>query len=474
MITTKPFFCAAAFSFSRNSACRLAIGISLALALGGNAIAEGPPLKVATFRIDATPPIGAPLCDALVRPAEKIDDPLSARGVVLLTQDKPIVLCAIDWVGIGNTGHDAFREALAEAAGTTPDRVAVHSLHQHDAPGCDFAAEELLAPRGLGGKLFHVAHARATIRSAADAVREAIRKPRSVTHVGVGKGRVERVASNRRVMGPDGKVKYVRYSASKIPEAIAAPEGTVDPDVRLISLWDGDKPLVSLTYYATHPQSHYGKGAVSADFPGAARAEREKARPDVFHAHFNGAGGNVTAGKYNNGDPANRPVLAARLAAGMKAAWENTKRSPLAARDVAWRVRPVVLPPSAILDEKKLLATLDDTTQKDELRLRTARDLVFLRRCQAKQAIPLTCLKLGDARVLHLPGELFVEYQLAAQAIRPDDFVATAAYGDYGPGYIGTKIAYTQGGYETSYVSRVAPEVEDVLMPAIRELVTQP
>jgi hypothetical protein len=274
-------------------------------------------------------------------------------------------------------------------------------------------------------------------------------------------------------MGPDGKVKYVRYSASKIPEAIAAPEGTIDPDVRLVSLWDGDRPLVSLTYYATHPQSHYGKGAVSADFPGAARAEREKALPDVFHAHFNGAGGNVTAGKYNNGDPANRPVLAARLAAGMKAAWENTTKSPLAARDVAWTVRSVVLPPSAILDEKKLLAILDDASQKVDLRLRTARDLVFLRRCQAKRAIPLACLKLGDARVLHLPGELFIEYQLAAQSARPNDFVATAAYGDYGPGYIGTKIAYTQGGYETSYVSRVAPEVEDVLMPAIRELVKE-
>jgi hypothetical protein len=451
-------------------AARVAAAVALCLALVTRGAAADESLKVATFRIDATPPLGAPLCDALVRPAERIDDPLSARGVVLVTSDKPIVLCAVDWVGIGNAGHDAWRQALADAAGTTPDRVAVHSLHQHDAPGCDFAAEELLAPRGLSGKLFHVAHARSTIRSAADAVRKAIKKPRAVTHLGLGKARVERVASNRRVLGRDGKVQYVRYSANKNPQAAAAPEGTIDPDVRLVSLWDGDKPLVSLTYYATHPQSHYGKGAVSTDFPGLARAEREKALPEVFHAHFNGAGGNITAGKYNNGDPANRPVLVARLAVGMKAAWENTKRSPIASREVSWTVRSVVLPPSASLDEKKLLAILDDATAKENERLRAARDLVFLRRCQAKQAIPLACLRLGDARVLHLPGELFVEYQLAAQAAAPERFVATAAYGDYGPGYIGTKIAYTQGGYETSYVSRVAPEVEDVLMPAIREL----
>jgi hypothetical protein len=48
--------------------------------------------------------------------------------------------------------------------------------------------------------------------------------------------------------------------------------------------------------------------------------------------------------------------------------------------------------------------------------------------------------------------------------------VAMAAYGDYGPGYIGTTIAYSQGGYETGPVSRVAAEVEPVLLDALREL----
>ena len=69
-----------------------------------------------------------------------------------------------------------------------------------------------------------------------------------------------------------------------------------------------------------------------------------------------------------------------------------------------------------------------------------------------------------------MPGELFVEYQLAAQAMRPGEFVAMAAYGDYGPGYIGTAESYGQGGYETGPVSRTAPEVEAVLMDAMKQL----
>ena len=73
-----------------------------------------------------------------------------------------------------------------------------------------------------------------------------------------------------------------------------------------------------------------------------------------------------------------------------------------------------------------------------------------------------------------MPGELFVEYQLAAQAMRPDVEVCLAAYGDYGPGYIGTSLAYTQGGYETSErASRVAPEVEPLLLAALQRLLAQ-
>src|SRR3990172_5800440 len=71
-------------------------------------------LRVATFKLDVTPPVGSPLCDALVPPATGVNDPLTARGIVLKADDqKPVVLVAVDWVGIGNDGHDAWRDAIA-------------------------------------------------------------------------------------------------------------------------------------------------------------------------------------------------------------------------------------------------------------------------------------------------------------------------------------------------------------------------
>ncbi|MEX2286867.1 MAG: hypothetical protein WD648_07245 [Planctomycetaceae bacterium] len=158
----------------------------------------------------------------------------------------------------------------------------------------------------------------------------------------------------------------------------------------------------------------------------------------------------------------------------MKAAWESTQKFPVSAADVGWSVRPVTLPlRDMYVDEEPHLALMKNSAAGARYRLGAACDVAYARRVKAGRAINIGCLRAGQARLLFLPGELFIEYQLAAQAMRPDDFVAMAAYGDYGPGYIGTKAAYSQGGYETGPPSRTAPEVEDVLMEAMRQLLKE-
>lgn len=425
-------------------------------------------LRVAVFQADATPPIGSPV--AYVK-ARSITDPLSARGIVLLGAGQPIVLCAVDWIGIGNGGHDAWRAGLAEAAGTTPDRVTVHTLHQHDGPRCDFSAEELLAAHGLGGARFDPEFCRKTITATAAAVREALPNARVVTHLGVGEARVEKVASNRRIIGPSGEVVLSRMSATRNAEAQAAPEGVIDPMLKLISFWHEQTPLVCLTYYATHPQSYYGLGDVTAEFVGLARAQRERELSGLPHVHFNGASGNVAAGKYNDGSPENRPVLTQRMAEGMRKAWEATTKKPIRAEDLEWRVQPVALPLGSHLIRDVLEKTLADGRAAPRDRLNAATKLAYLNRVTGGHQLELTRLRLGTVNILHMPGELFVEYQLAAQKMRPDETVCMAAYGDYGTGYIGTEIAYAQNGYETQpSSSNTAPQVEKVLMDALQRL----
>src|SRR5205814_8212186 len=83
--------------------------------------------------------------------------------------------------------------------------------------------------------------------------------------------------------------------------------------------------------------------------------------------------------------------------------------------------------------------------------------------------VGVTCLVLGRARVFHLPGEPFIEYQLFAQQQRPDLPVFVAGYGDGGPGYIPTAKAYLEGGYEPT-VALAGPESEEILNRAIQKV----
>jgi hypothetical protein len=426
------------------------------------------PLKVAVFAVDASPPIGSPMA---YDPTKEVTLPLSCRGIVLIGNGDPIVLCAVDWIGIGNDGQTEFREALAKAVGTTSKRVSVHTLHQHDAPHCDFSADRLLASYGINHEMFDAPFARDVIARAAKAAHLALSDAKTITHVGVGQAEVEKVASNRRILGPDGKVEFVRYTACADPKVRDKPVGTIDPMLKMISLWNGETPIVALTYYATHPQSYYRTGQANPDFPGMARNGLQK-ETGIPHIHFDGAGGNIGAGKWNDGAHENRQVLADRVSEGMKKAWKATKKTPIMAADLGWESVAVALPVAPHLDEARLLAELENKSAKVAQRGRAANDLVWLRRCKAGDTIDVSCLRLGSARVLQLPGELFVEYQLAAQKMRPDLFVAMAAYGDYGPGYIGTEVAYPQGGYETGpTASLVSPSVENVLLSTIKHLV---
>jgi len=431
----------------------------------------GEPLKVGMFDIDASPPVGSPMA---YDPTREVTLPLSCRGIVLVGKDRPIVLCAVDWIGIGNDGHRVFREELAEAAGTTSGRVAVHVLHQHDAPWCDFSAVDLAEQQGIHRVLFDSPFARDVIRRAATAVRQAVADAKPATYVGLGEGIVEQVASNRRILGPDGKVQSVRYTATKDAAIRAAPEGVVDRKLKSISFWNDRERMVTLTYYATHPQSYYRTGKANPDFPGMARNQRQQAT-GVPHIHFNGAGGNIGAGKYNDGAAENRPVLAERVARGMASAWDNERKLPISVDEAGWKSIAVALPVSPHLNEAKLVAGLKDEQLPPRGRLDMAVKLAWVKRCLAGSTIDVGCLTLGSARVLHMPGELFVEYQLAAQEMRPDLFVAMAAYGDYGPCYIGTEIAYEQGGYEPGpNASLVAPSVERVLVDVLQKLLDAP
>ena len=248
-------------------------------------------LKLSTFDIDVTPPLGSHLAYDTVK--NSWDLGLRAKGIVLTGAGEPIVLCAVDWIGIANEGQETFRQALADAAGTISERVAVHTVHQHDAPICDFSAERILREAGLDPLSFEGTFAREVIQRLKKAVQISLDNAQGITNIGLGQAQVYQVASNRRILDIDGHVRETRWTACKDPVIRAEPEGLIDPMVSLVSFWNGERPVAVLSYYAVHPQSYYRTGIANPDFPGIARFLRQLAVPEALHIHFNGAGGDL-------------------------------------------------------------------------------------------------------------------------------------------------------------------------------------
>jgi len=422
-------------------------------------------LRVATFRCDVTPPLGMPIYSGY-KPLAVVEHPLLAKGIVLEDGPQRYVLCSIDWCEICNGTHALFRRKMAEAAGTQPARVAVHTIHQHTAPMGDADAMRLVErieepPPHPDPAFFDRAAERV-----ARAVAESLARLEPFDAVGLGQAKVERVASSRRVVGDGGKI-LVRWSRCTDPALRAMPEGKIDPWLKTVTLARGGKPLVRMHYYATHPQSFYGDPRASYDFPGIAR-EGLEAEEKVFQVYFNGCGGDITAGKYNDGSRQARAELAARLLEGMKAAIAATRFQP--AGTITWRTTALRLVPRADAGytEEEYRARVDNKAASPAVRIyRGAMPLALLARRETP--IEISSLALGDLRLLHLPGECMIDFQHFAQGLLPSGFVAVAAYGDCACGYICTRAAFDEGGYEPTD-SFVTPESEAALKAAIREV----
>jgi hypothetical protein len=428
--------------------------------------------RLATFQADVTVPIGHGMMGGAWR-ATRIGDPLEARGLVLLGPGAPVVIAAVDWCEIRNDAYERWQTALAAAVGTTRDRVLVSCVHQHDAPVADLTAERLLRERRRSGSVCDREFHETAVRRTADALRAGLKAARPFTHVGTGQAKVERVASNRRYTTPEGQVRFDRMSRTTNAIAAAAPEGLIDPWLKTLSFWNGDTPLAAVSAYAVHPMSHYGAGEVSADFPGLARRARQAALPGVFQIYYSGASGNVVAGKYNTGARENRTVLAGRLEAAMAAAWRATEKQPVGVIDcrvVPLRLEPRDGPGFTAADLEQTLAT-DPHPFRQCL---AALGLSWRKRIDAGHGLEVPALDFGFAQLVLLPGEAYVEFQLAAQEARPGSFVVVAGYGECATGYIPTERHVAEGDTNLADWCWVAPGSEARLRAAIRAAVGAP
>jgi DNA-binding beta-propeller fold protein YncE len=346
----------------------------------------------------------------------------------------------------------------------------LQSLHQHTAPAMSTAAQRLQLKETDPRRIATAEYLLDVSKKIAAAIRKSQNDWQTVQSIGTSKAMVDRVASNRRLELADGSIKQRGSNTKNSPALRELEEGLIDPSVRTVSFEGSAGAIAQLHYYASHPQSFYGDGRATYDVPGIIRDKIEKAG-GAFQLYITGCGGDVAYGKYNDGSREARTALTARLQAGIEQSIASLTPHPV--KPMQWTVEPVQFPfrTDGAYSEAASRRTLRDPKASEAQARKAAICLAWIERARSGRRVELSSLSIGHVQMLHLPGEPFVQFQLAAQKMRPDNFVCVAGYGDCGMGYIGGDRIFTdRGGYEQTYA--FAGPCEKRFLSSIRKVLT--
>src|SRR5439155_15769164 len=98
-----------------------------------------------------------------------------------------------------------------------------------------------------------------------------------------------------------------------------------------------------------------------------------------------------------------------------------------------------------------------------------AMGLSWRKRADQGQKIDVPCLDLGPAQIVQMPGESYVEYQLAAQELRRDSMVMALGYGECATGYVPTEKHFEEGDSNLGDWCWVAPGCEKAMRDALKQ-----
>ena len=431
-------------------------------------------LKAGSASANITPPLGTRIPGGFrPRYAENVDDELFAKAVVIDNGITRIAIVTCDLIAIPEKIADAAKARIADRCDIPAAHVMVNATHTHTA----VAIADLLGVDEDPGYTEWVP------LKIADAVELAVwrLKPARVGFAGVDE---ERITFNRRWHMKNGTVRF--NPGIENPDLVK-PTGTIDPEVAMmyVEATDDGTPISAVANFSLHYIGTDNGSALSADYFGHFdRLMRHYLGDTCISLLWNAASGQI-----NNTDFSGRTKW---TASGHQQAVKMA--NVLAGHFI---VEKQLMQMHETLDLSGDLATL--TFQRKEI---TAEDLevaeqvlsvpqgtydayetgpfswvvgepipqalvdVYAHECQrlaklpAQMTAPVQVIRLGEAAIVALPGEVFVEtgMNIKSKSDANPTFLVSLANGYIG--YICTdKALIEEGGYETWAAKSSLPAV---------------
>ena len=431
-------------------------------------------LSAGAAMIDISPPEGTHLAGSGAgdhRPTQVVLDPLFAKAIVFEADGRRVCIVILDLTIVTGEYTDRIRAAICEQTGIERDAIMVQATQTHSAPSLGYFMLDSDFPLETTEETEYL---RGAERAYGD------------------------LAFNRRGVRRDGTITMPRpLGRERQPfgnSDVCYLEGPIDPEVGVCCVQDmNSKPLAFLLHYTCHPVNAYGNEetflAASADWPGAwSREMQQMYGADTVPLVVNGCCGNINP--WHPFDPDFKPDHR-RMGHGLSGLSElivhNMTFAGNAALDTG--IDRISLPFRYIPDERlrEVDAILSEHPKPPReangqvdprwFRAASTRSVELCRQRDGEFSYEIQAFRIGDLCIVGLPGEPFVEGQLALKVNSPASYLFPAHLTTHYVGYLPTREAYARGGHEANedvtYWAKLAPGSLETVIDRAREMIQE-
>jgi len=428
-------------------------------------------MKVGVAKANITPPVGTYLAGYAGRdgPCIGVHDQLYSKAIVLQDKSKVVALVTNDLCGLEPALDRQIRTLIQERTGIDSSQIIITSTHTHSGPLTH------LFPAGMGLPDENYLH---SLKEKISQAVEQAKKNLVGAKMSAGKGEAK-ININRRKKNSQGKVPGIQPN----------PTGEVDTEVGVVKLVDSkDKALAHIVNYACHAVV-LGRDnlSVSADYPGVVQSMVEESAGGIT-LFTNGCCGDLNPiihpGTFSDVSKLSQAIASEALKVSEKLCDYSTPSLELSN---SWVDLPLQEPPPQKTLEKiieKERKTLENSSPEDiftqdvskihynwaQERLNEIRD----NRVRTSVRVHLQTLFLSSTVLVALPGEILVGIGKKIKQFSPFKNTFVLGYANGIVGYLPTKEAFAEGGYEVEIAPLIyglplfTPAVEETILEAVK------
>lgn len=386
-------------------------------------------LRCGFYEVDITPNIGDNVPGYFnAREASEIYDTLYAHAFAVQADGEPMLMISLDAIVIQKNDADLIRKGIYAATGIPITNISLCAIHTHTGgPVCDLYD----CPRREPYCAFMV-------NRTIDAGIMAFNRMADAK-IGADSRLVEGIAFNRRFEMKDGSF---RMNPGMLNPDIVRSVDVTDPELVTIRVDYADgTPMGAIASYALHLDT-VGASVYSADYPGVIRKNLRKAYGENFgFLYMTGTCGNINHIDVTKPreEQKNYRSIGAILSAAVEEAFASIKTADTnIARCARTCVTGMMRRPTVEMAESQPVADI----RKEMLRaVALPVDPVVMEVWTAL---------IGDIAFQMLPGEVFAYFGLEAKKRSTAKYTISCELSNQNIGYIYTKEAEKQGGYEAT------------------------